>query len=60
MLDLDAENAHTYCSRDKVEEDLEINVVYHFMLMSYKALYGKTITIQWHFGNDLDCQPTSF
>ncbi len=46
MLDLDSENAHTFCNRDKLEEELELNVVYHYMLMSYKALYGKNVTVR--------------
>ena len=31
MLDLDVKNAHTFCSRDKLDEELELNVVYHYM-----------------------------
>jgi hypothetical protein len=51
MLDLDSKNAHTFCSRDRLEEDVEINVAYHYMLESaFPALYGKTVTVQWHFG----------
>jgi hypothetical protein len=30
------------------------------MLESFRALYGKTITVQWHFGNGPDKQATSF
>jgi hypothetical protein len=60
ILDMDSENAHTFCSRDKLEEELEINVVYHYMMKSYIAIYGKTVAIQWHFGNGQDSQPTSF
>ena len=51
MLDLDSDNAHTLCSRDKLEVELEINLVYHYMLMSYKDIYRKTLTFQSHFGN---------
>jgi hypothetical protein len=29
MLDLDSKIAHTFCSRDKMEEELELNVAYH-------------------------------
>ncbi len=29
MLDLDSKNAHTFCSRERLEEELELNVVYH-------------------------------
>ena len=60
MMALDSENAHTLCSRDKLEEEPELNVVYHYMLMSSRALYEKTVTIQWHFGNGLDNHLTSF
>ena len=59
ILDLDSKNAHTFCSRDKLEEDLELNVAYHYMLESFRAFYGKTITIQWHFGNGPDRPATS-
>ncbi len=29
MLDLDSKNAHTFYSRDRLEEKLELNVAYH-------------------------------
>jgi hypothetical protein len=45
MLDVDVENAHALCSRDKLEKELESNVLYHYMLMSYIGLYGKTLTV---------------
>jgi hypothetical protein len=54
MLDLDSKNAHTFCSRERLEEELELNVAYHYMLESFRALYGKTFTVQWHFGNGAD------
>jgi hypothetical protein len=53
-LILDSRNAHTFCSRDRLEEELELNVAYHYMLESFWALYGKTITVQWHYGNGAD------
>jgi hypothetical protein len=28
MLDLDSKNTHTFCSRDKLETELELNVAY--------------------------------
>ncbi len=34
-----------------MEEEFELNVAYHYMLESFRALYGKIVTIQWHFGN---------
>ncbi len=60
MLDLDSKNAHTFCSRERLEEELELNVAYRYMLESFRALYGKTVTVQWHFGNGADMPATSF
>ena len=60
MLDLDSKNAHTFCSRERLEEELELNVAYHYMLESFRALYEKTVTVQWHFGNGPDRSPSSF
>jgi len=57
---LDSKNAHTFCSRDRLEEELELNVAYNYMLESFKALYGKTVTVQWHFGNGPVRLATSF
>jgi hypothetical protein len=45
MLELDSKNAHASCSRERLEEELELNAAYHYMLESFRALYGKTITI---------------
>ena len=45
MMYLDSKNAHTFCSRDILEEELELNVAYHYMLESFKALYCKTVTV---------------
>jgi hypothetical protein len=60
MLDMDSKNAHIFCSRDRLEEELEINVAYHYMLESFRAFYGKIGTFQWHFGNEPDRLATSF
>jgi len=38
MLDLDSKNAHTFCSRDMLEEELELHVAYHYMLESLRTL----------------------
>jgi hypothetical protein len=46
MLDMDSKNAHTFCSRERLEEELELNVAYHYMLESFRELYGKTVTVQ--------------
>jgi hypothetical protein len=60
MLDLDSKNAHTFCSRDRLEEELELNVAYRYPLESLRSLYGKTATFQWHYGNGADKHATSF
>ena len=59
MIDLNLRNAHTFCSRDRVEEELESDVIYHYLLESFRALYGKTATPQWHSGDGPDRPPTS-
>ncbi len=46
MIGMDSKNAHTFCSRERLEEQLELIVAYHYMLESFRALYGKTITVQ--------------
>jgi hypothetical protein len=61
MLYLDSKNAHTFCSRERLEEELELNAAYHYMLESFRAIYGKTVTIrEWHYGNGPDMPATSF
>jgi len=45
MLDMDSKNAHTLCSKERLEEQLGLNVAYHYMLESFRALYGKTVTV---------------
>jgi hypothetical protein len=60
MLDLDSKNAHTFCSRDTLEEELELNVAFHYMMESFRDFYGKTVTAQWSFGNGPDMQVTNY
>ena len=43
-IDLDLKNAHTFSLRDKVEEELESDIIYHYLLEVFKALHGKTVT----------------
>jgi hypothetical protein len=45
QIDFDLRSAHTFCSRNKVEEEMESDVIYHYLLESFKALYGKTVTL---------------
>ncbi len=59
-MDLDSKNALTFCSRDRLEEELELNVAYHYMLESFRALYGKKVTVNGHFRNGHDKPATSF
>jgi hypothetical protein len=56
---LDLKNAHTFCSRDRVDEELESDIIYHYLLESFRALYGKAVTPQWHYGDGPDRPPTS-
>jgi len=46
QIDLDLRNAYTFCSRDMVEEELESDFIYHYLLESFRALYGNTATPQ--------------
>ncbi len=58
LLDLDSANAHTFCSRDSLEDELESNIIYHYLLDAYRNLYGKNVTVQWHFGNGPGMPPS--
>ena len=60
ILDMDSKNAHSFCSRGRLEQELELNVAYHRMLESFRALYGKTFTVQWHYGNGAVRPATGF
>ena len=60
MLDLDSMNAHTFCSWERLEEELELNATDYYMLESFRALYGKKATVEWHIGNGPDMIATSF
>ena len=57
LIDLDLRNAHTFCSRDRVEEELKSDIMYHYLLESFEALYGKRMTPQWHDGDGPDPPP---
>ena len=58
-IDLDLKNAHTLSSRDKIEEELESDLIYHYLVETFKSLYGRTVTPQWHYGDGPDRPPTS-
>jgi hypothetical protein len=32
QIDLDLRNAHIFCSRDRIEEELESDIIYHYLL----------------------------
>jgi len=38
---------------------MESDIIYHYLLEVFKALYGKTVTPQWHCGDGPDRPPTS-
>ncbi len=45
--DFDLRNVHsTLCSRERVEEELESDVLFHYKFEFFRALYGKTVTPQ--------------
>ena len=56
---MDLKKAHTFSSRDKAEEEMESDIIYHYLLEVFKALYGKTVTPQWHYGDRPNRPPTS-
>ena len=43
---LDLKNAHAFSSRDKAEEELKSDVINHYLMEVFKALYGKNVTPQ--------------
>ncbi len=43
-----------------LEEELKLNVAYHYMLESFRAPYNKSVTVKWHYGNGADRPATSF
>jgi hypothetical protein len=42
-IGMDLKNPHTFSSRDKNEEELESDVISHYLLEVFKSLYGKTV-----------------
>ena len=59
QIDLDLRNANTICSRYRIEEELESDIIYNYLLESFRALYGKTVTPHGHYGDGPDRPPTS-
>ena len=45
-INLDLKNTHTFSLRDKIEEELESDVVFGYLLELFRSLYGKTVTPQ--------------
>jgi len=60
QTDFDLRNAHTFSSRDGMEEELESDILFHYMLETFRALYGRNVTPQWHYGDGPDRPPTSY
>ena len=56
-IDLDLKNAHTFSSRDKIEEELESDVIYHYLVEVFRSLHGGTLNPQWHYGDGPDRPP---
>jgi len=50
-FDRELKNAHTFSSRDKIEEELESDVIFHHLLEVFGSLYGMTVTPQRHYGD---------
>ena len=42
-----------------MEEELESDIFYHYLLESFRALYNTTLTPQWHYGDGPNRPPTS-
>ena len=59
-IDVDLKSAHTFCSRDKIEEELESDLIYHYLVGIFRSLYGRIVTPQWHYGDGPDRPPTSY
>ena len=58
-IDMDLKNTHAFSSTDKAEEELESDIIFHYLLQVFKSLYGRTVTPQWHYGDGPDRPPTS-
>ena len=43
-IDLDMANAHKFSSRNKTEEEIEGDIIFHYLLEVFRALYGTKIT----------------
>jgi hypothetical protein len=56
-INMDLANAHTFCSRDKTEEKLESDIIFHYLLEVFRALYGIIVTPQWYYGDGPDRPP---
>ena len=40
-----------------MEEELKSDIIYHYLLESFRALYDKIVKPQWHYGDGLDRPP---
>ena len=40
QVDFNLRNAHTFRSRDRMEEELETRIIFHYLLLAFHALYG--------------------
>jgi hypothetical protein len=58
-INLDLKNAHTFSLRDKADEELESDVIYHYLLEVFRSLYGMTAIPHWNYGDGPGLPPTS-
>ena len=56
-IDLDLRNAHIFCSRDIAEEELESDIIFQYMLETFRAVHGNTMTPNKHYGKGHDRPP---
>ena len=59
LLEIDYANAHLYCNRENIWEELERDPYFHFLIHIFLYLYGENNTPLWHFGNGPDQPLTS-
>jgi hypothetical protein len=58
-INIDLKNAQTFNSRDKAEEELKSDVIFHYLFEVFKDLYRNNVTPQWHYKEGPDRPPTS-
>ncbi len=49
----------TPCNQTQFKDELENDVIYHYLVEAFRALYRGSVTPQWHYGDGPDRPPTS-